>query len=128
MTRQPAAPAGGDPAVAASLARGAAALAGGNGSNGTRSGAPEGGELVAAGAAASTPAVAVAGSAILRGGPSAPASRPMRESLGDEPVIGGNGATSGGPKPGFTPSGARIGRNDACWCGSGLKYKKCHGR
>ena len=19
-----------------------------------------------------------------------------------------------------------IGRNDACWCGSGLKYKKCH--
>ncbi len=29
---------------------------------------------------------------------------------------------------GFTPSGARIGRNDACWCGSGAKYKKCHGR
>ena len=21
----------------------------------------------------------------------------------------------------------RIGRNDPCWCGSGLKYKKCHG-
>jgi len=21
-----------------------------------------------------------------------------------------------------------IGRNDPCWCGSGLKYKKCHGR
>lgn len=21
---------------------------------------------------------------------------------------------------------ARIGRNDACWCGSGIKYKKCH--
>ena len=20
-----------------------------------------------------------------------------------------------------------IGRNDACWCGSGKKYKKCHG-
>ena len=19
-----------------------------------------------------------------------------------------------------------IGRNDPCWCGSGLKYKKCH--
>ncbi len=33
-----------------------------------------------------------------------------------------------GPKPGYTPSGARIGRNDACYCGSGLKYKKCHGR
>ena len=25
------------------------------------------------------------------------------------------------------PSGARIGRNDPCWCGSGQKYKKCHG-
>ncbi|MGZ6270226.1 MAG: SEC-C metal-binding domain-containing protein [Candidatus Limnocylindrales bacterium] len=21
-----------------------------------------------------------------------------------------------------------MGRNDPCWCGSGLKYKKCHGR
>ena len=21
----------------------------------------------------------------------------------------------------------RIGRNDPCWCGSGMKYKKCHG-
>jgi preprotein translocase subunit SecA len=40
---------------------------------------------------------------------------------------GGAGAT-GEAKPGFTPSGARIGRNDICWCGSGLKYKKCHGR
>jgi preprotein translocase subunit SecA len=31
-------------------------------------------------------------------------------------------------RPGFTPTGAKIGRNDACWCGSGNKYKKCHGR
>ena len=22
---------------------------------------------------------------------------------------------------------AKIGRNDPCWCGSGKKYKKCHG-
>jgi preprotein translocase subunit SecA len=41
---------------------------------------------------------------------------------------GANGASSGQAKPGFTPTGARIGRNDPCWCGSGLKYKKCHGR
>ncbi len=20
----------------------------------------------------------------------------------------------------------KIGRNDACWCGSGIKYKNCH--
>jgi preprotein translocase subunit SecA len=31
-------------------------------------------------------------------------------------------------RPGYTPTGERIGRNDPCWCGSGLKYKKCHGR
>ncbi|HEY3523882.1 MAG TPA: SEC-C metal-binding domain-containing protein, partial [Candidatus Limnocylindrales bacterium] len=39
-------------------------------------------------------------------------------------------AAAGQPlaRPGFTPTGERIGRNDACWCGSGLKYKKCHGR
>jgi hypothetical protein len=22
----------------------------------------------------------------------------------------------------------KIGRNEPCWCGSGLKYKRCHGR
>jgi preprotein translocase subunit SecA len=41
---------------------------------------------------------------------------------------GGGALPTGGAKPGFTPTGERIGRNDACWCGSGLKYKKCHGR
>ncbi|HTS14716.1 MAG TPA: preprotein translocase subunit SecA [Candidatus Sulfotelmatobacter sp.] len=31
--------------------------------------------------------------------------------------------------PAVGPSGApKLGRNDPCWCGSGLKYKKCHGR
>jgi preprotein translocase subunit SecA len=34
---------------------------------------------------------------------------------------------AGQARPGYTPSGAKIGRNDACWCGSGRKYKKCHG-
>ncbi len=46
-------------------------------------------------------------------------------------VTGTAGAVAGaGPqaRPGYTPAGAKIGRNDACWCGSGLKYKKCHGR
>jgi preprotein translocase subunit SecA len=49
---------------------------------------------------------------------------PMAQALRQR---GGDGA-SGQAKPGFTPSGDRIGRNDTCWCGSGLKYKKCHGR
>jgi preprotein translocase subunit SecA len=39
----------------------------------------------------------------------------------------GSGAAPGQARPGFTPSGTRIGRNDPCWCGSGQKYKKCHG-
>jgi|SRR5713101_7355493 len=25
------------------------------------------------------------------------------------------------------PSARHIGRNDPCWCGSGLKFKRCHG-
>ncbi len=142
VTRQPApGTEGPDPAVAASLARGAAALTGANGSNGSGSaaGAATGTAagsvgLAATGAGARLPAAAgtsVGGSAILRGGPApAPTSRPMRESLGDQPLVSGGaaGPTAGGPKPGFTPSGARIGRNDPCWCGSGAKYKKCHGR
>ena len=33
---------------------------------------------------------------------------------------GGNGAQP-------ARSGPKIGRNDPCWCGSGKKYKKCHG-
>jgi hypothetical protein len=43
-------------------------------------------------------------------------------------VAGVAGAAGGQQaRPGYTPSGAKIGRNDACWCGSGRKYKKCHG-
>ena len=136
VTRQPA-PGEGDPAVAASLARGAASLSTGNGASGGNGRAI--GTAGAAGAdggvtadAKVPAAAAVGGSAILRGGPPAPpTTRPMRASLGDQPITsdgGGPAAVPGGPKPGFTPSGERIGRNDPCWCGSGAKYKKCHGR
>ncbi len=30
-------------------------------------------------------------------------------------------------KPAGAVSNKKIGRNDPCWCGSGKKYKKCHG-
>jgi hypothetical protein len=30
------------------------------------------------------------------------------------------------PSPPPARSGARPGRNEPCWCGSGVKYKKCH--
>jgi preprotein translocase subunit SecA len=51
-----------------------------------------------------------------------PAGRPMGGS--------GNGtsaASGSAVRPGYTPAGVRIGRNDQCYCGSGKKYKKCHG-
>jgi preprotein translocase subunit SecA len=30
--------------------------------------------------------------------------------------------------PVTTGAKAKLGRNDPCWCGSGKKFKKCHGR
>jgi preprotein translocase subunit SecA len=110
----PAGARGGDAAVAASLARGAASFTSGG---------------------ASVPGAPRAASSVVGG------ARPMRETLDGRPV-GGDGAGAaaaaggaaasgigpGGVRPGYTPSGERIGRNDTCWCGSGQKYKKCHGR
>lgn len=126
-----------DAALAQALAAGAAALAGsgasaGNGQSGASAGGAPAPAAVSAGAAATS--AGGAGSAVIRGAvPSAPSTRNVRESLGDTPVTaagggGGGGGASGGARPGYTPTGARIGRNDPCWCGSGAKYKKCHGR
>jgi preprotein translocase subunit SecA len=50
----------------------------------------------------------------------AAASRPMRLQRGDETV------GSAGPRDGSAEA-ARLGRNDPCWCGSGKKFKRCHG-
>ncbi len=32
------------------------------------------------------------------------------------------------PAPTTTTGRTKLGRNDPCWCGSGKKFKKCHGR
>ena len=32
------------------------------------------------------------------------------------------------PAPAAKPAAAAVGRNDPCPCGSGKKYKNCHGR
>jgi preprotein translocase subunit SecA len=42
-------------------------------------------------------------------------------------TAGGNGATSENPETVVKSDRDKIGRNDPCWCGSGRKYKKCHG-
>jgi preprotein translocase subunit SecA len=125
VQRQPAP----DAALSQSLAQGAATLrAGAATATGNGAGATAG-AAVPVGAAAA----AGAGSAIVRGAlPAGPVTRNVRESLGDQPVapgsVGGTPAAGGGARPGYTPTGERIGRNDPCWCGSGTKYKKCHGR
>jgi len=44
-------------------------------------------------------------------------------------MAGGSGTTStaGAPRPIVNTERDNIGRNDPCWCGSGKKFKKCHG-
>jgi preprotein translocase subunit SecA len=44
---------------------------------------------------------------------------PVREPAGAGVRASGGASAQTGPK---------LGRNDPCWCGSGKKYKKCHGR
>jgi preprotein translocase subunit SecA len=54
--------------------------------------------------------------------------------LGGEPVAVGAGVSTGVGGGGavatqqrVTSEREKIGRNDPCWCGSGKKFKKCHG-
>ncbi len=111
---------------------------------GSAGGAADGTNGTAAGAAAASALAAgmTAGAAAPRG-PLAPGQAAMRQpaanpdaavrGLPADPMKGaretpGDAAVTGSSaRPGYTPSGARIGRNEACWCGSGQKYKKCHG-
>ena len=87
--------------------------------------------VIGAGGGAAT---GLLGSSAAGGGGSPRLAPPVAGGLAPDPMAqalrqrGGDGAAAGGAKPGYTPTGARIGRNDACWCGSGQKYKKCHGR
>ncbi|HTC86632.1 MAG TPA: preprotein translocase subunit SecA [Candidatus Acidoferrum sp.] len=116
VTRNPP-PEAQDERLAADLAAGASAIRGAA----TAAGAARG--IGAAGTAVAAPAA--------RGLPRGPDMRGTVESLGEERV-GGSGAGSAGAngslRPGYAPDGRRMGRNDVCFCGSGLKYKKCHGR
>ncbi len=125
ITRQP--PPG--PDVSQSLAAGVQRLTG-SAATATAGGQPAPSATTGTATAASGTATAVRPAArpvgpVVSGGL---APDPMAKTL----ASGGNGANGGGAggaqaRPGYTPSGDRIGRNDPCWCGSGKKYKKCHG-
>ncbi|PIU00336.1 MAG: preprotein translocase subunit SecA [Bdellovibrionales bacterium CG10_big_fil_rev_8_21_14_0_10_45_34] len=52
-------------------------------------------------------------------------SSPRRPSQGEVMSAGPDGG--GGPSEEPIRSGPKVGRNDPCPCGSGKKYKKCHG-
>ncbi len=49
--------------------------------------------------------------------------RKKEKELKDLQFVGGDGSTAAAPVNG----GQKVGRNDPCPCGSGKKYKKCHG-
>ncbi len=53
-----------------------------------------------------------------------------REPVHEEDPSGGGGRTENRPaaKPQPVHVGEKVGRNDPCPCGSGKKYKQCHGR
>jgi preprotein translocase subunit SecA len=44
---------------------------------------------------------------------------------GGEAMVGGSVAAA--PRPVVKSANETIGRNDPCWCGSGKKFKRCHG-
>ncbi len=45
-----------------------------------------------------------------------------------EPALAAAGGRARGGRGAARAGGGKIGRNEPCHCGSGIKYKKCHGR
>ncbi len=127
VVKQPAAPTPDESQLAASLAAGATALASGPRSRTAATSVADGSATAAGPAPASAAGRGPAGArgggdaaagVVARGLPTGPAIRAMQQQVGDRAVAP---AAGGGP-------GAKLGRNDPCYCGSGIKYKKCHGR
>jgi preprotein translocase subunit SecA len=125
VVKQPAGPSPDETALAANLSAGATALA----ASRTAAASIADGSSTASGAAGpSSPAAAHgrgdgrgdsgAGSIVARGLPTGPAIKAMQQQVGDRSAV-----PAQGPGP-----GAKLGRNDPCYCGSGVKYKRCHGR
>jgi preprotein translocase subunit SecA len=117
LTRAPAPtqpPAGVFPMAGPGQAAPSGAAGAGAGAGATRA-VTAGGDVPGRAALATRPAgQAPSGGGILRGAGAA--------------SLAGAAAPGQQARPGHTPTGQKIGRNDPCWCGSGAKYKKCHGR
>jgi uncharacterized protein len=67
---------------------------------------------------------------VVLGSPATPGSRAMTKAPGgrmSKTPRGEMTTSSGGPAGGASPIDMKIGRNDPCPCGSGLKFKKCCG-
>ncbi len=136
VVHQPAAPTPDEAQLAASLSAGAAALQAPGGK--AAPGGPPTAVATRPSVSAASPARATfsggasstssarpgapspVAAAAARNLPAAPALRAMQERLGDE------ARADAGPRA--NPAAAKLGRNDPCYCGSGLKFKKCHGR
>ncbi len=55
--------------------------------------------------------------------PGAPQPAPLRQAAAGSPAV-----AEDEPKTPFVRQGRKIGRNEPCPCGSGKKYKQCHGK
>jgi preprotein translocase subunit SecA len=58
---------------------------------------------------------------IFSSGEQAPQQAPQQQLVTNRP------SSSGGARPMPVRAQPQVGRNDPCWCGSGKKFKKCHG-
>jgi preprotein translocase subunit SecA len=71
--------------------------------------------------------IAAEAAAAAGGGAPSPAAAPAA-AVGPAAAAGaGNGGGETNPQTVVKEDKEKIGRNDPCWCGSGKKYKKCHG-
>ncbi len=95
-----------------------------------------GSEMSAEEVPAARPAAAAASArlAAVTGGLGRPAVRNVVESSAEGvqrasgPVASNGAPAAAGPVPaGSNGKPRKVGRNDPCWCGSGMKFKRCHG-
>ena len=57
-----------------------------------------------------------------------PPARPAARTLTSASAGASATVQAGGGAATATQAAPKLGRNDPCWCGSGKKYKRCHGR